>query len=77
MQYSLYYSYFHYSTIPLDITDSVAEAYGTVKKELLAHGNVMPENDMWIAAAALVNEVSVITQDKHFNHIPGLSVITL
>ena len=56
---------------------SVAEVYGKIKKELLAHGNVMPENDMWIAAAALSNDVSVITQDKHFELIPGLSVIKL
>lgn len=37
----------------------------------------MPENDMWIAATAIANDVTVISQDKHFEHIQGLSVIKL
>ena len=37
----------------------------------------MPENDMWIAATALANDMTVITQDKHFEHIQNLMVIKL
>ncbi len=61
----------------LDITDSVAEVYGEIKKELQSHGNIMPENDMWIAATALANNMTVVTQDKHFEHIPRLTVVKL
>ena len=53
------------------------EKYGKLKKELQLQGNIMPENDMWIAATAIANEMTVITQDKHFEHIPNLSVIKL
>lgn len=61
----------------IDITDSVAEVYGYIKKELQSHGNIMPENDMWIAAAAIANDKAVITQDKHFDNIPNLNVIKM
>ena len=61
----------------LDITQKVADEYGKLKKELQSHGNIMPENDIWIAATALANDMVVFTQDKHFEHIPNLRVIKL
>lgn len=61
----------------LGVSNIVAEFYGEIKKDLLSHGNVMPENDMWIAATALANDMTVITQDKHFEHIQNLMVIQL
>ena len=61
----------------LGVSNIVAEFYGEIKKDLLSHGNVMPENDMWIAATALANDMTVITPDKHFEHIQNLMVIKL
>ena len=61
----------------LGVSNIVAEFYGEIKKDLLSHGNVMPENDMWIAATALANDMTVITLDKHFEHIQNLMVIQL
>ena len=61
----------------LGVSNIVAEFYGEIKKDLLSHDNVMPENDMWIAATALANDMTVITQDKHFEHIQNLMVIKL
>ena len=61
----------------LGVSNIVAEFYGEIKKDLLSHGNVMPENDMRIAATALANDMTVITQDKHFEHIQNLMVIKL
>ncbi len=61
----------------LDVTQKVADKYGKIKKELQEHGNVMPENDMWIAATAMANNMTVITQDKHFEYIQGLPLIKL
>ncbi len=61
----------------LDVTKNVAFEYGKIKYTLQAHGNIIPENDMWIAATALANDMTVVTQDKHFAHIPSLKVITL
>ena len=61
----------------LDVNQSVALEYGKIKNVLQAHGNIMPENDMWIAATAIANNMTVITQDRHFEHIPNLNVIKL
>ena len=61
----------------LDVTQKVADEYGKLKKDLQVHGNIMPENDMWIAATAIANDMTVITQDKHFEHISNLTVIKL
>ncbi|MBR4004959.1 MAG: type II toxin-antitoxin system VapC family toxin, partial [Treponema sp.] len=65
----------HYPFIHL--TESVSYAYGDLKKDLQSHGLTLPENDMWIAATALANNLTVITQDKHFDSIPNLTVIKL
>ena len=32
---------------------------------------------MWIGATAIANNMTVITQDKHFDNIPGITVIKL
>ena len=61
----------------LQVDENVSDAYGSIKNELLKHGKVLPENDMWIAATALANNISVITQDKHFSDITGLQVIKM
>lgn len=61
----------------LDITKDVAFEYGKIKASLQGKGKILPENDMWIASTAIANNMSVITQDKHFEQIPGLSVIKL
>ncbi|MDY3303161.1 MAG: PIN domain-containing protein, partial [Clostridia bacterium] len=38
----------HFNLLKVD--EYVSETYGNIKNELLAHGKVMPENDMWIGA---------------------------
>ena len=59
----------------LEVTKSVANEYGVLKCFLQKHGHVLPENDMWIAATALANDMAIVTQDKHFDFIPNLKVI--
>ena len=60
----------------LDVTQKVADKYGIIKANLQKHGHILPENDMWIAATALANDMTVVTQDKHFSVIEGLTVIS-
>jgi len=38
-------------------------------------GQPIPENDIWIAAICLENEISLISSDGHFENINGLEVI--
>jgi tRNA(fMet)-specific endonuclease VapC len=60
-----------------DVTNSVALAYGKIKSSLQKKGKIIPENDMWIAATAAANELTVYTQDKHFSDIDGITVVTI
>lgn len=61
----------------LNVTKDVAEEYGKLKNELQSKGDIMPENDMWIAATARVNNMTVVTQDKHFSKIQNLTVVKI
>lgn len=45
-----------------------AELWGSLR----AAGTPIPTNDLWIAAAALECGAILLTQDAHFNCIPGL-----
>ena len=61
----------------IDVTKNVAEEYGKLKCALQKSGDIMPENDMWIAAIAIANDMQVVTQVKHFEQINGLSVMNI
>ncbi len=37
----------------------------------------MPQNDIWIAAAALEHGADLMTKDGHFRQVPLLVVITV
>lgn len=37
----------------------------------------VPVNDLWIAATAIVRDLSVLTQDADYDGIPGLRVLRL
>jgi tRNA(fMet)-specific endonuclease VapC len=50
--------------------------YARVKSDLERAGNVIPENDIWIAAASLQARVPLVTRDAHFKRISDLKVIT-
>ena len=51
-----------------------ARFYGLTKKRLQEEGRPIPENDIWIAAAALQHGLAVATGDPHFDHVEDLSV---
>ncbi|MFI5137885.1 MAG: type II toxin-antitoxin system VapC family toxin [Sphingobacteriales bacterium] len=57
------------------IADSeTANNYALIKTGLLNKGKPIPENDIWIAATAKQHELPLITRDKHFNEIDGISI---
>jgi len=71
------YLQFCHSFPLLEVTQQVAQEYGKLKNELQSRGEILPENDMWIASIARVNNMTVYTQDKHFEKISGLQVIKI
>jgi tRNA(fMet)-specific endonuclease VapC len=38
-------------------------------------GLPIPANDLWIAALALRHSLAVVTRDKHFEAVEGLTVV--
>jgi len=60
------------------LTLEVAQLAGRIEGEQAARGNVLPFEDLMIGATALFLGFSVCTMNvKHFQEIPGLSVVTL
>lgn len=58
------------------LEDSVetAKVYGEIKNSLKQKGRPIPENDIWIAAIAKYNALTLLTKDEHFNEVADLSV---
>lgn len=57
--------------VPLDL--QTAERYGALKVELRRKGRPIPENDLWIAACALRHGLTLVTRDRHFDEVGGLT----
>ena len=62
-------------SVLLSIDENVAARYATVRLELKSIGRPIPENDIWIAAACLELDITLLSQDIHFGHVPNLRVI--
>jgi tRNA(fMet)-specific endonuclease VapC len=54
----------------------VAQNYASIRLKLKEKGKPIPENDIWIAAICVTNNIPLCTADKHFNYIDELKVIT-
>lgn len=57
------------------VEDEIAERYGQVKAELATLGQMIPENDIWIAASVLAHHLTLVTRDSHFSRIKGLATV--
>lgn len=58
----------------LPCTEFTGDWYGQIKAELQAKGRPIPENDIWIAAAAMEHGLILATRDAHFQAINKLTV---
>ena len=56
------------------ITRETARVYGELKEQLLRQGTMIPENDIWIAATAILGQFILVTRDRHFLNIEELQV---
>ena len=55
------------------VNEDTAEFYSTIKAELTKKGNPIPENDIWIAATARQNDLTLVTGDGHFDKVQHLN----
>lgn len=46
--------------------------YAAVMIQLKRQGTPIPSNDAWIAALALQHGMTLLTYDRHFDHLPQL-----
>ncbi len=61
----------------LPMNESVAHHYAVTARLLRSKNELIGANDLWIAAAALANDMPLVTNNHaHFARIPGLSVVT-
>jgi tRNA(fMet)-specific endonuclease VapC len=61
----------------LDDNAETAKIYGEIKNSLRQKGRPIPENDIWIAAIARYNALTLLTNDEHFKEISDLTVESL
>ncbi len=60
------------------VTRQTAWLVGQIEGQEAAKGNVLPFNDLMIAAAAIEQDYAVLTGNvRHFQKIPGLNVISI
>jgi tRNA(fMet)-specific endonuclease VapC len=52
-----------------------AAIYAELRFGLEQQGNVIPQNNIWIAAASMQANVPLITRDEHFRRLPKLNVL--
>jgi predicted nucleic acid-binding protein len=51
---------------------ATARAYGQLRFELKRRGTPIPANDAWIAALARQHDLPVLSNDPHFDAVPGI-----
>jgi tRNA(fMet)-specific endonuclease VapC len=60
--------------VVISCTVETAEAYASIKQRLRSKGRPLPDNDIWIAASAQQHGLVLVSRDRHFHQIDGLTV---
>ncbi len=55
---------------------TTADCYGQIKAQLKTNGTPIPNNDIWIAAQAKQFDMTLITNDKHFQYVEGIKLVS-
>jgi tRNA(fMet)-specific endonuclease VapC len=58
--------------VVLNVDADTADVYGQLKQALRAKGRPIPENDIWIAALAIQYDLTLMTDDAHFDVVDNL-----
>ena len=66
----------HPGVLIADITRQIAERYGILIKILKKNGTPIPTNDIWISSVVLESGAKLLTRDNHFQHVPGIVIIS-
>jgi predicted nucleic acid-binding protein len=63
------------ATRVLPIDDKTSGYYAQIRAELKKAGLPIPSNDLWIAALSRQHRLTLMSQDQHFDAVPGLKRI--
>jgi tRNA(fMet)-specific endonuclease VapC len=59
----------------LPFTPTIAERFGAIKADLARRGEIIADHDLWIAAHALVQGATLVTNNQRdFARIPDLRI---
>jgi tRNA(fMet)-specific endonuclease VapC len=58
----------------IGIPPEAGDHYARIKFQCQTKGRPLDENDLWIAAMALLLDATLVTRDTDFNHVPGLKI---
>jgi tRNA(fMet)-specific endonuclease VapC len=60
------------SVAVLGIDEETTRSYAAIGLELKKVGKPIPANDLWIAALCRQHTLPLLSQDRHFDAVPGL-----
>lgn len=56
----------------LDVTERTTSAYAEIRVTLREKGQPVPANDVWISALAREHDLPILSNDLHFDAVPGV-----
>jgi tRNA(fMet)-specific endonuclease VapC len=60
----------------LDVDEQTTQHYADVRVELKKAGNPIPSNDVWIAALCRQHSLPILSRDRHFDAVAGVTRLT-
>jgi predicted nucleic acid-binding protein len=57
------------------VDGGTALAYATIRDAMRAAGTPLPDNDVWIAALARQHDEPIVSRDRHFDRVEGITRI--
>jgi tRNA(fMet)-specific endonuclease VapC len=57
----------------LDVDEQTTISYSTVRTELRKAGTAIPANDIWIAALCRQHFLPLLSRDRHFDAVSGIT----
>jgi len=61
----------------IDVNHNVARKYGIIYWSLVKKGKKIPINDVWIAACCMETGGTLVTRDRHFQHVEQIEAVVL
>jgi tRNA(fMet)-specific endonuclease VapC len=59
----------------LDVDERTTVSYSMVRSELRKAGTPLPSNDVWIAALCRQHSLPLVSRDRHFDAVSGVTRI--